>query len=75
MLYWYYILIMYSKLKIDKADNPSRIICLVYYAERVKEYRILRFSLFVLHFLTPTQLLKVVLKRYHSIRGLRHAPC
>lgn len=27
------------------------------------------------HFPTPTLLLKVALKRYHSIRGLRHAPC
>ena len=46
-----------------------------YYVERVKEYRILHSSLFVLHFSTPTLLLKVALKRYHSIRGLRHAPC
>lgn len=46
-----------------------------YYVERVKEYRILRSSLFVLHFPTPTLLLKVALKIYHSIRGLRHVPC
>ena len=54
----------------------------LYYIGRVKEYRILHSSLlvlhssfFTLHFPTPTLLLKVALKRYHSIRGLRHAPC
>lgn len=46
-----------------------------YYVERVKEYIILHSSLFAFHFSTPTLLLKVALKRYHSIRGLRHAPC
>ena len=47
----------------------------LYYIGRVKEYRILHSSFFTLHFPTPTLLLKVALKRYHSIRGLRHAPC